>query len=85
MIFLPILDLRMGCVFADIPQEFPAQGAFAFSLRRSIGLINASIENKPGPNTRTITAVSRNGNGSALTNLSGSLMMLDTASKSAAR
>jgi hypothetical protein len=26
MIFLPILDLRMGCVFADIPQEFPAQG-----------------------------------------------------------
>src|SRR5262249_32877975 len=58
---------------------------FVFSRRRSICLINASIENTPGPNTRTIRAVSRNGNGSALTNLSGSLKMFDTASKSAAR
>src|SRR5260370_38152091 len=45
----------------------------------------ASTENLPGPNTTTIRALSRNGNGSAFTNLSESLKMPDTASKSAVR
>src|ERR1700747_287653 len=45
----------------------------------------ASSENLPGPNKRTITAVTRNGNGSAFTNLSGSLNMFDMASKSAVK
>ena len=74
-------------------QKEPTNGAqvhnyapdFVFSLPLSICFISASIESKPGPNRRMIRAVNRNGNGSALTNLSGSLKMLDIASKSAAR
>ena len=45
----------------------------------------ASIENLPGPKTRMITAQMKYGNGSAFTNLSGSLKKLVTASRSGMR
>src|SRR5258708_365504 len=46
-------------------------------LRRSpsFDLISASIENLPDPKTSTINAQTKYGNGSAFTNLSGSLKM----------
>src|SRR5260370_33171578 len=92
---LPIDGVLLLLAKRDVQreQQKPRNGAqvhcytpnFVFSLRRSIWFINASIENKPGPNTRMIRAASRNANASALTNSSGSLKMCATASKSAAR
>src|ERR1700736_2600162 len=61
----------------------PARGSGRTKVLPPITRFNsASIENKPGPNANTINAVSRKRNGSAFTNLSGSLKMLFTASGS---
>src|SRR5215469_14782970 len=73
------VSLAVGFCLCDYATGFvPAPG-------KNHRLRAASIDNLPGPKTSTINAASQNGNGSAFTNLSGSLKMLDAAGKSAVR